>query len=168
MIDKNNSQPIKRDTLDFIFEYTKNASEVQLKDVESLDNKVIQILSISSIIIGLIAFAIGRSNINYLALMPLVIALLAYIALVISAFIHLKARGFRRSIQADVLWENYWQDDIEEIKHSLVDDIGKAYAHNKRMIDKKARILLYVTIFAAIEVIAVGGFIILATFFTSL
>ncbi|MEK7354484.1 MAG: hypothetical protein AABZ77_08275 [Chloroflexota bacterium] len=113
----NEKTEIKADTLDFIFEYTKNAPEAQLKDVEALDSKVIQILSISSVIVGLIGFAIGESDINPKSLTALIIALAAYMALAILAFVHLKTTSYRRSIQADVLWNTLWAADIKDIKH---------------------------------------------------
>ncbi|MDD4876935.1 MAG: hypothetical protein PHQ86_07400 [Dehalococcoidales bacterium] len=163
---ENNEPEINRESLDFIFEYTRNAPELQLKDVEALDNKVIQILSVASVIIGLIGFVIGKANINVLSLIALLIALLAYIVLAIFAFIHLKSTNFRRSGQADTLWDEFWSDDVKSIKHSLVADISKAYAFNKTLINKKARTLLCVVIFAAVEVVAVGSFIILSAFFT--
>ncbi len=164
---ENKSESLKSETLDFIFEYTRQAPEIQLKDVEALDGKVIQILSVSSVIIGLVGFAIGKNEIKFPYLTPFLVALLAYVALAVTAFIHLQAREYRRSIQADVLWDTFWKDDIKDIKHSLVTDISKAYAHNKTLIRKKGRTLLFVVVFAAIEVIAVGGFIILSAMSTS-
>jgi len=161
-MEKKESQPIKRDTLDFIFEYTKNAPEIQLKDAEALDNKVIQILSISSVIIGLIAFATSKGGLHTSALVSLGTALVAYTGLALSAFIHLKGSSYRRSLQADKLWEMFWEDDVSEIKHSLVKDISEAYAFNKGQIDKKRRTLLAVVICGATEVIAVGIFLISA------
>jgi hypothetical protein len=153
---------INKDTLEFIFEYIKDAPEAQLKDVEALDNKVIQILSVSSLIIGLIGFVIGKSGINFPALLVLFLGLLAYVALAVTAFIHLKSANFRRSFQADVLWKTFWADDVGAVKQSLVDDIGETYAFNKGLINKKAKTLLFVVIFAAIEVVAVGSFVICA------
>lgn len=159
-MDNKEPQPIKKDTLDFIFEYTKNAPEIQLKDAEALDNKVIQILSISSVIIGLIAFAVSKGGLHTCALVSLSAALVAYIGLALSAFIHLKGAPYRRSLQADKLWEMFWEDDVSKIKHSLVKDISKSYAFNKGQIDKKRRTLLAAVICGTVEVIAVGIFLI--------
>jgi hypothetical protein len=151
---------IKQDTLDFIFEYIKGAPEIQLKDVELLDNKVIQILSVTSIIIGLIGLVIEKGIVGIMALTSLVIALIAYIVIVILSLVHLKAIEYRRSIQADQLWDTFWDDDITDIKHSLVADIRDAYIYNKEQIIKKRHLLFSIIICAAIEVIAVGAFII--------
>jgi len=159
---------VKEDTLNFIFEYTKDAPETQLKDVEGLDNKVIQILSVSSVIIGLVGFAIGKNGIGFPALWPLILALLAYMGMAVLSFAHLKPADFRRSFQADKLWAYFWNADIQDIKHSLVSDISEAYAFNKEQINKKAHTLRYVIICAAVEVVAVGLFIILSAHYPSL
>ena len=167
-MDDKSDKSLKTESLDFIFEYTRSGPEVQLKDVEALDNKVIQILSVSSVIIGLVGFTIGKNGVKFPYLTTFIVALLAYMSLAVSAFIHLKANKYRRSLQADVLWQEFWESDVKDIKHSLVADIGKAYTHNKELIEKKSRTLLFVVVFGAIEVIAVGGFIILSAISTSL
>ncbi len=150
----NHDKHVKVDTLDFIFEYIKDAPEKQLLTVERLDNKVIQILSVATILVGLVGLAVGGTEhkvfnppISYL---PYFI-FITYVFVVIISAIHLKAKKFRRSIQADTLWNTFWKSEIAEIKLSLVKDIGVAYKHNKDVLATKTRTLLYSLIALGME-----------------
>jgi hypothetical protein len=51
------SDDIKPETLDFIFDYTRDAPERQLQDAKDLDNKMAQLFSVASVVIGLAGLA---------------------------------------------------------------------------------------------------------------
>jgi hypothetical protein len=160
MTELNKSTLSKLDTLDFIFDFVKDAPERQLHDAEMLDNKIIQILSVASIIIGLVGFGVGKISLNHTAeIAPLIVAILAYIVVVCLSIIHLKAISFRRSLHADELWQEHWDENVVDIKHDLVADIGEAYGHNKGIIDKKKVTLLWTLVFIGIQVVSIGVFV---------
>jgi len=159
---ENLDQPksLKTDTLDFIFNFVKDAPEHQLEDANMLDNKVIQILSVASIIIGLLGFGIRKIALNHvLTIISLIVVILAYIAVVCFAIIHLKAAAFRRSLHADELWQEHWDNSVLNIKHDLVSDISEAYSHNKSVLSKKNKTLFGALIALGIQVVSVGVFI---------
>jgi len=145
------------DTLDFVFDLVRDAPEKQLHDLEALDNKMVQIFGAASIVIGLAGVSDAITDRPLAADVLLVAALVTYVATAIVAFFHLRLREFRRSLHADVLWDEMWQLDPTQIKHVLVDDVSRAYRHNKLVLHEKGRTILAGLILAGLEVMFVGG-----------
>jgi len=161
---KGDDGKLKQDTLNFILEYTKGAPEQQFHDAEALDSKVVQALSIASVVVGLLGFAVGRAYITnslWFILLPS-LACLAYLGVIISCFRHLEAKLFHRSFHADTLWQDYWNDEVIDIKHSLVDGISEAYTHNKNILQDKAKTLRWALGCLSAESLFVGAFILLS------
>lgn len=102
-----------------------------MQDSRDIELKAIGIFSAATVVIGLVGFSAGRVHNDPASLAFLVLALAAYICSAGLAFVCLRTRPFLRSIQADWLWPNRWQDSVEDIKHSLVQNIASAYANNK-------------------------------------
>jgi len=150
------SREVLPETLDFIFQVVKGAPERELRDLEALDAKMVQIFGAASIVIGLA----GVSSTSQGSTSPvsglLVAALLAYFATAALSFFHLRLRDFRRSLHADVLWKELWQFDVSEIQHILVEDVSVAYSHNKLVLHEKGRTILAALVLAGIEVALVG------------
>jgi len=146
------------ETIDFIFEYTKDAPERQLAGAEALDAKMVQVFSAGSVIIGLGGLA-STGQKPYSAVL-IAFAVVAYVGLGAFAFAHLWAREYRRSLQADELWRKLWASNVRDIKYSLVHDISAAYAHNKKLLLRKRWTLRGALVAAAIEVVLVGSAIV--------
>jgi hypothetical protein len=154
---------LKQDTLNFILEYTKGAPEQQFRDAEALDSKSVQALSIASVVIGLLGFAVGHSYTNSLLFILLpCLAGLAYLGVVISCFLHLGTKLFHRSLHADTLWQDYWNEEVIDIKHSLVASIGEAYTYNKDKLQAKAITLNWALGCLSLESLCAGAFILLS------
>jgi hypothetical protein len=147
-------QDVPSDSLDFIFDYTKGAPDIQLEDIASLDNKMVQIFSAASVIIGL--GGISSSAGHPASAWFIAFAVLAYVGVGIAALVHLRGRELRRSRHADALWQRLWNHSVTDIKHSLVQDIADAYAHNKTVTKDKAGTLRWALLAAAAEVVLVG------------
>lgn len=164
---KSGDSKLKQDTLNFILEYTKSAPEQQFHDAEVLDNKVVQALSIASIVIGLLGFAVGHTYPISLSFITLpCLACLSYLGVVISCFRHLRTKIFHRSLHADTLWQDYWNEEVIDIKHSLVANINEAYAYNKDILNAKAKTLNWALGFLSAESLFVGAFVLLSLFAT--
>ena len=154
------AEDLNLDTLDFIFDYTKEAPETQAHDAQALDAKVVNIFSAASIIIGLAGLSAGARTIDCIAKYLLIGALVFYVATAICTFRHLWVRGLHRSLQADVLWAGYWQDEAAEIKHALVQNISNAYAFNKNVLREKEKTVLIALVTTGVEVVLIGAFVI--------
>jgi hypothetical protein len=145
---------LSSETLNFLFDYTRGAPERQLEGVASLDGKMVQVFSAASVIIGLGGLSSHSGGVAGAVFIAL--AVVAYVFVGLFAFKHLRVRDFRRSLQADELWRHLWHHGVEDIKHSLVDDIARAYTHNKGVIEDKAATLQYALVGVAVEVVFVG------------
>jgi hypothetical protein len=146
------------ETVDFIFQYVKDAPERQLAGVEALDAKMVQIFSAGSVIIGLAGLTSGSQKPASAALMAFAVA--AYVAVAALALVHLWARDYRRSLQASELWRKLWASPVADIKHSLVHDIADAYAYNRELMGRKKWTLRLALIAVAAEVVFVGSAIV--------
>jgi len=151
------TQPIP-ETIDFIFNYIKDAPERQLAGAEALDAKMVQIFSAGSVIIGLGGLTSGSHKPLSAALIAF--AIVAYVGLGVAALAHLWARDYRRSLQADELWTKLWASAVTDVKHSLIHDISLAYAHNKTLLGRKKWTLRLALIAFAVEVVLVGSAIV--------
>ncbi len=146
------------ETIDFIFQYVKEAPERQLAGAEALDAKMVQIFSAGSVVIGLAGLTSGGQA--PLSAIFMAFAVAAYVALSGFAFLQLWARDYHRSLQADELWLKLWASAVPDIKHSLVHDISAAYAHNKSLLFRKRWTLRGATLAVAVEVALVGSAIV--------
>ncbi len=150
-MDKN----IKQETLDFIFDYTRDASERQLQDAKDLDNKMAQLFSVASVVIGLAGLANSSQGSGWSAWL-LVIALGFYVIVAVVALISQFPTVQWRSLHADVLWEEYSRTDVPDIKHALVDDIQRAYGRNNKVLKKKGLMIKIAATTTGAEVLFVG------------
>ena len=146
---------IKQETLDFIFDYTRDAPERQLQDAKDLDNKMAQLFSVASVVIGLAGLANSNMGEGQTA-WPLVVALGLYVVAAGVALISLFPAVQWRSLHADRLWKEYWQTDVPDIKHALADDIRKVYGLNNKVLEQKTLTIKIVVVATGAEVLFVG------------
>ena|SRR2546428_2258957 len=128
----------RMEALDFILNFTKDAPDRQLRDMNDLDTKVVQTFGAASVVIGLA----GLSSVQATA-KPIVIGLLAdavfsYVVVAGLAIWHQFAKHVNPGRYAATLWENFWDSPVQDIKHGLVDAISKAYKHNIEVLKGKA------------------------------
>lgn len=156
------SEEINRETLSAILEYTQEAPERQIKDVEALDTKMVQIFSAASIVIGLAGVSSASLPDGWLISTLLVLAVLVYGLTTLVAFLHLLPRTLYRALLADELWEKFWYEETSTLEHDLVDKIGKAYKCNKIVLQRKAVTIRCGIVTAGLEVLLVGAALIFA------
>ena len=151
-------QPVPAETLDFLFEYTREAPQQQLATVDALDNKAFALFSASAVVVGLAGIGTWSSNdIPLGAGILLALAVVAFVVVGASVLYSTWVRRFRLSFQANVLWEDYWDEDIDRIKHALVADIAAAYRENHATLERKARALILALSAAIVEIALVGA-----------
>ena len=144
-----------QDSLEFILEHIRDAPEKQIQAIDTLDSKMIQIFVSASIVIGLTGLT-SASGSGRLDVVPLVLALIAYVSVAAIAILHLWPRDIRWNLQADSLWPEYGKYDVEDIREVLAQDTSEAYAFNKRVLDAKANTILKALIRTGLEVVFVG------------
>jgi hypothetical protein len=146
------------ETVDFIFQYIKDAPERQLAGSEALDAKMVQIFTAASVIIGLAGLTSGSQK--PVSAVLLVFAVIAYVGGAGCALVQLWARDYRRSLQADELWRKLWASPVSDVKHSLVHDIAASYVHNAKLNRHKKWTVRLALIAVAVEVVFVGSAIV--------
>src|SRR5947207_15756003 len=88
------------DTLDFIYEATKDAPEAQLKDADALNTRAIQIFTAGGVILGLTGLGSASTPAPEGWVIGLyLLALFSYIVGAFAAFKALHVQTFRRSLQ---------------------------------------------------------------------
>jgi hypothetical protein len=141
-------------TLDFIYQATRDGPESQSRDVDAMDQKAVNVFAAASIVIGLASFS--RDAGGTAATVCFALALGAYAVCVVATILAMKIRVFFNTSHADYLWPNYYDVKPEDIKHALVEDISKAYAKNKQVIETKSRAAQLAIYAVGLEAFLVG------------
>jgi hypothetical protein len=147
---------LNEDTVNLIFEIIRDNPERQVADAKDLDTKMIQVFSAASVVIGLVSFAGRPSNHSWWIDVLTGGLLFFYGATALVAFMHLRARKFRRNLYASNLWRDAWDRTPTEIKHALIVDISEAYVHNKPILNQKGRFIQIAVVTTGVEVALVG------------
>ncbi len=150
------SKELRPETLDFIYEHVRDAPAQQRQTRDSLDTKMVQIFGAASIVIGLVGVSSGELDGGGMVDALLIAAVTAYVATALITFYGVQVRRFRRSVQADELWNRYWWRKPDEAKHAIVHDVGKAYGHNRGLLRDKARAVRAGVLSAGLEVALVA------------
>ena len=150
--------PVPAETLDFLFEYTREAPQRQLEAVDALDSKAFALFSASAVVVGLAGIGTwSQDEVPLGAGILLALAVAAFVSVGGAVLYSAWVRRFRLSFQANVLWEDYWDEDVGRIKHALVADIAAAYRENHATLERKARALILALSSAILEIALVGA-----------
>ncbi len=153
---------LESDTLDLLFDLTRHAPEAQLRDVESIDAKVVQVFAAGSVLIGLAS--LRGAHHQTAAGILFAAAVLAFLVVAYHVLSTLWTREFRALISPTQLWRDYWVDPPSAIKHAVLADIASGYAENDRLLQDKRRALRRALIGAGLEAVAIGVALALSTF----
>jgi len=144
---------IRSETLDFILEYTKAAPCRQGETSQAIDTKALQVFAAGSVVLGLAAAGPLRDG---AAAWLFGAALFVYVIAAGAAFSVLRTRAFRVVDDADHIWPRYYDEELEDVKHALVDDISSAVAENAVLLGSKGKALKCLVAATAVEVLLVG------------
>lgn len=149
---------VRPETLDFILEYTKAAPGRQGETSQAIDTKALQVFAAASVVLGLAAAGPLRHGV---AAWLLGAALVVYAIAAGAAFSVLRTRDFRVVDDGDRIWTRYYDAELEDVKHALVDDITSACAENAVLLGSKGKALKWLVAATAAEVLLVGLAVIL-------
>lgn len=136
--DGSEGQTVPAETLDFLFEYTRGAPQRQLVAMDALDTKAFALFSASAVVVGLAGIGVWSSQELPLAAGILfVLAVAAFVVVGLTVFDCVRLRRYRLSDRASVLWQEFWNDEVDDIKHALVSDIAEAYDINEAILRRK-------------------------------
>ena len=146
---------LEPETLELIFEMSRHSPEDQLRASDAVDSKIFQAFAVASVLIGLAAIH-GPKHDNLET---------GLLAAAVGAFLNTRRRGdprlwsraYRVGIGPTQLWQSFWLDTPETIKHAFVDDIASGYVENDGHLASKHRALRFVLIALVIEAGAIGA-----------
>jgi hypothetical protein len=151
------SQQRNSDGLEVLFDFLRDTPERQMDNSTSHDNKIVNIFSAASVVIGLAGLSSGSlapSDWSVTAL--LILGLGAYVVTAYIAFRGLRPRQFRRSLQPQFWTRSLWGMGADDVRHSILTDVGKAYANNKPLLAAKAASIRMALLATGAEVVFVG------------
>ena len=142
------------ETLDFIFDFVRDAPDQQLASADALDSKMVQVFAVAGVIVGLAAA--GLSSKSTVVGLILAVSIAAFVVAAVASGYALWVREMRSNRHADEIWRDYWNEPPREIKHAIVADTADAYSANKRSLERKARAMRAAFLAAGVEVVLVG------------
>jgi hypothetical protein len=144
---------LQAETLDFILDYTKATPRRQTEAAHMIDTKALQVFAAASIVLGLAAAGPLRKGV---AAWLFGAAICVYVIATVTAFMVLRTRRFRIVDDAENIWPRYWNVELTDVKHALVDDITSASASNAALLGAKGQALKLLVAATATEVVLVG------------
>lgn len=146
------SRKVDKDTLDFIYEHTKEGPNLQFRDSEHLDTKITAVFAAATVAIGFaaripktegpqISYVVASWS-GYFNLVDVFfyLAVVAWGIVAVVTLLHLRAKKHRRAMRADLLWTpKYRYENPETAKRRVLVDIREAYLENKVLLKGKAK-----------------------------
>lgn len=146
---------LKPETLNLLLELARNTPSDQLKASDAVDSKIFQALATGSILIGLAT--VGDVDREHVTTVFVAGAVAAFFVLAVAAIRALWSRRYRVPISSQQLWERYWDDEPDVVRHAYLDDLAKGYNDNEANIASKHRAFRVVLIALLVEVAAIGA-----------
>lgn len=146
----NNQMP----SLDLMYELVKDNYERVSRWADSLDNKVIGLFGLTTILIGAVTAVTASSIVWNAHIIPLCVAIVAFIVSSCFALRCFQTRQFMLGYDPGVLLEDYASLQPNEAKYWVMKHDAYNYEHNRQLINEKADALRWAILAAAIEVIA--------------
>ena len=129
---------INPDSLQFIFEYTKDTPAQQMASGERLDAKAVSIFSAASIVIGVAGLSAFRDLDAWLMWPLLLSASLTYLFIALITFQTVAPKEWRGNQHAVWLWKECYDMPPDDIRHSLVADLEEVTKHNEEILKYKS------------------------------
>lgn len=156
-----NQQSINPETLDLLYEVTRQGPPNQFREADAIDGKIVQIFGAASVVIGLSGLA--QATLSDGATVLLGVAIGSYLVAAASSLVGLWVRRTKRPFHSDTLLADFWQSSPQELKYALVYELPEMHKHNQRILDLKADVVRLAVVATALEVGAIGGMIVWST-----
>jgi len=138
------------------FEWVKDVLNEQIRSVDSLDNKLVALFSVATVVFGLgLSLVVDNPRFSLSLLISStwgVVALLSYSLAAILSSIAIWARYYERLRNPIKVRESYWDMTPLEFKVNILTHLEDAYASNQKKLLLKGWILRCLVPLLAIEV----------------
>jgi hypothetical protein len=150
------------ETLDLIFDLVRASPDEQLRATDAVDAKIVQTFTAASVLIGLATIG-GVKHHETLTAALVAIAVSSFLVVAYHSIRALWTRAYRAAISPPQLWNEYWDQGTDVIKHAYVVDIATGHATNERHIKDKHEALRLALVFLLIEAGAIGVALVVST-----
>ncbi len=141
------------ETTDFIYEATAASRERQIQAAQAHDTKATAAFAAATVVVGLAA---ASSFVGHAATVLVALAIVAYIVAAGAAVICLLSRPFSVEVSPGYLWRRFWNSNVQNIKHAIIDERGKGYTENVGLLREKTRALRFTLLATGAETVLVG------------
>lgn len=142
------------DTLKLLVELTSGTPVEQVKLAATFDAKTVQIAAAGGVLIGLTAAAVPESS--DVPWWLILLAVVPYIAIVVSAIYCLWVRKFEVADDPKTLWETLYDVPPDDARHAIIDRLSAGYGLNEEQLEKKRTALTIALLSLAVEVVLVA------------
>jgi hypothetical protein len=146
----NNNWP----SLDVIYELTKGNYQMVTQWADSLDNKVVGLFGLSTVVIGVVTAFTATSIAWDVRIIPLCIAITAFVVSSCFALKSYQSREFMLGYNPGVLLEDYASLQPEETRYLIMKYDGQNWEHNRQLLNNKADALRWAIVATGVEVTA--------------
>jgi hypothetical protein len=136
----------ERDTVQLIYEHTKDAARHQFETMDALDSKATQMFAAAAVIVGFAAVGgiLQQSQITT-GLVAILLGVGAFLVVSVLAALTLRPYDVLRSDHGDTMWPMYKDHKAAAIQEKLAEEMPGIVRHNQAVITEKARYVLWIT-----------------------
>ncbi len=150
------------EAIQFILDFTRGAIPQQLRDVEALDSKIIQVFSVAAVVIALGGLSVKTESLTIAAL--LISATVAFGVAALAAVYALLPRSYKGGHFIEWLWSEAREEGVESLREQVAGELPKSFQTNAAVIGAKALATRTALVATTIEVACLAAALIVAHF----
>ena len=141
-----------KETRDLTFEWVRNSPERLSEIANALDSKIINVFSISCLIIGVIT-ALSRSLRWNLTIIPFVVACISFILILVFSLLGIRPQWLFNVDSPRIIREDYWELAPDEAKKKYWEWVERDFDDNLKVVKLKGFVLKLIVPLLAMETI---------------
>lgn len=153
----------ERPSIDLVFDLAKGHYQMVAQWADSLDNKVVGLFSLTTIIIAAITGFTAKNITLDWRVIPFGVGAIAFVASVCFALKSFQTREFMLGYDPGVLLEQYAPLRSDEVKYWIMKHDGQNWEGNRKLINDKADALRWAIVAATIEMVALTAWLVVSS-----
>lgn len=157
-----NQRPVNEATASLIYEHTRGDPLRQMKSLDALDAKAVQIFAAASVVLGFGTFS--APTLRGLPAVLYGVAAVAYLVAGAKTLAILNTRSFGVVDGADRWWPGHGYANTAKVREQLLDDLASAFATNRAQIAAKGKPLAALLVATGVETLFVAAAVIASAY----
>ena len=155
---------MSKDTQRLIDDWSRNSPDMLVQSCQAVDTKMVGALAAGSVVIGVAATAVEPGFLNNLSSVPLIMSILMYVVILISAVKCLRPIRLARPSNPKFLRGQYSALNPDELREKHSNLVLKTYKTNLKTLEGKTKMLNCALISLGGETVAIIGWVVLKAF----